>query len=100
MYELGETVAERTIAAVTGDGVRHPVTIRVGKPCRGGPGGQWYCPTQIVGIGDEAVRATYGVDGYQALQLSFVRLRAEIADSAREDGVDLVWSDDLAYDPS
>lgn len=94
-YELGEPVAERTLSAVTGDGVRHPVTLRVGRPRRNGPDGEWYCPVQIVGIGDEAVRPVFGTDAYQALELCFCRLRTELAAAVREDGVHLVWSDDL-----
>jgi hypothetical protein len=94
-YAMGEIVAERTVAVVTGDGVRHPVTIRVGRPRPSAPARSgWYCPIQIIGMGDEAVRATFGADSYQALQLSFERLRAELTSSAREEGVQLVWSDD------
>ncbi|WP_199439888.1 DUF6968 family protein [Umezawaea beigongshangensis] len=92
-YELGEVVAERQLASVTVDGAQTPVVIRVGTP-RPDPrstSGAWCCPHQITGLGDEAVRACYGVDSVQALLLSAYGLRMELSARAAEAGTLLNW---------
>jgi hypothetical protein len=43
--------------------------------------GDWVCPHQITGIGDESVQATYGVDSLQALLLSVYAVRIKLAES-------------------
>jgi hypothetical protein len=68
---LGETVAERDLTATSADGLRRTVTVRIGKPFPGPlPGGDWCCPFQIVGLGDEAVKAAFGIYSVQALLLA------------------------------
>jgi hypothetical protein len=92
-YELGEVVAERELDCSTADGVRVPVTIRVGTP-RPDPlstNGDWCCPHQISGLGDGAVEASFGVDSLQALLLSVFGLRVKLAARADEAGVSLDW---------
>jgi hypothetical protein len=89
-YELGEIVAERQIDAIAEDGARTPVVLRIGKPLPdtlpGASGGDWYCPRHILGLGDETVEASFGVDSLQAFLLCVHSLQmklAERADTAR-----------------
>ena len=103
-YALGELVAERTLEAIARDGARAPVLIRIGKPVRDTlPGGDWACPSQIVGLGDEAVTATFGVDALQALLLSVYGLRLRLTERAGLARVRLDWLGQpglgLAVDP-
>ncbi|HWO59936.1 MAG TPA: hypothetical protein VNO31_07880 [Umezawaea sp.] len=93
IYELGAVVAERHLDAVAGEGARTTVTIRVGTPRPDplSPNGDWCCPHQIVGLGDEAVEASFGVDSLQALLLSVFGLRVKLAARAEEAGVSLDW---------
>ena len=55
------------------------VTVRVGKPRRfRGGNDDYYCPYQILGLGDEVVRYAGGVDPVQALQLALVAIGADL----------------------
>lgn len=81
--ELGEIVAERQIEGVAPDGSHFEVVIRFGAP-RPDPlstNGDWECPHQIVGLGDDEVSAAFGVDSLQALLLSIHAVRIKLAES-------------------
>ncbi len=81
--DLGEIVAERQIEGVAPDGSHFEVVIRFGAP-RPDPlssNGDWECPHQIVGLGDDTVQAVYGVDSLQALLLSVFAVRTKLAES-------------------
>jgi hypothetical protein len=81
--DLGEIVAERQIEGVAPDGSPFEVVIRFGAP-RPDPlsgNGDWECPHQIVGLGDDTVQAAYGVDSLQALLLSVFAVRTKLAES-------------------
>ncbi|MBE1492584.1 DUF6968 family protein [Plantactinospora soyae] len=91
-YQLGEIVAERQVDAVAEEGSRTPVVLRIGKPLPDVlPGGDWYCPHQILGLGDEAVQASFGVDSLQALLLSVYGLQLKLAERAETASVRLDW---------
>ncbi|MGI5214083.1 DUF6968 family protein [Plantactinospora sp. CA-290183] len=91
-YELGEVVAERLVDAVAEDGSRTPVVLKIGKPLPDPlPGGDWYCPRQVLGLGDEAVQASFGVDSLQALLLCVYGLRLTLAERADAASVRLDW---------
>src|SRR5688572_6376949 len=81
--DLGEVVAERRIEGVAPDGSPFEVVIRFGAP-RPDPlssNGDWQCPHQITGLGDDSVGAAYGVDSLQALLLSVYAVRVKLAES-------------------
>jgi hypothetical protein len=81
--DLGEIVAERQIEGVAPNGSHFEVVIRFGAP-RPDPlssNGDWECPHQIVGLGDDTVQAAYGVDSLQALLLSVFAVRTKLAES-------------------
>jgi uncharacterized protein DUF6968 len=81
--ELGEVVAERQIDGVAPDGSPFEVVIRFGVP-RPDPlssNGDWVCPHQIVGLGDEETDPVYGADSLQALLLSVYAVRLKLAES-------------------
>ncbi|MFD1152276.1 DUF6968 family protein [Saccharothrix hoggarensis] len=91
--ELGEVVASRRVECVAPDGTRTSVLIRIGAP-RPDPlsdHGDWCCPHQILGLGDEAVGASFGVDSLQALLLSVYGVRLKLAARAEEASVTLDW---------
>ncbi len=91
-YELGEVVAERQVEAVAEDGTRAPVVLRIGKPLPDPlPGGDWFCPHQILGLGDEAVRASFGIDSLQAFLLSVYGMRLTLRERAAAASVTLDW---------
>ncbi|TQM81217.1 hypothetical protein FHX81_3579 [Saccharothrix saharensis] len=92
-YELGPVVAERRVDRVAPDGSRAPVVVRFGRPHPDplSPNGDWCCPHQVLGLGDEAVGAAFGVDSLQALLLSVHRVRLELAARAERASVKLDW---------
>jgi hypothetical protein len=59
------------------------VTVVIGKPEKFPEGEDYYCPYQIVGMGDGQVRYAGGIDAVQALQLALQMI-----------GVDLYTSQD------
>ncbi|NGY66065.1 hypothetical protein G7043_44985 [Lentzea sp. NEAU-D13] len=81
--DLGKIVAQRQLEGVAPDGSRFDVVIRFGAP-RPDPlsgNGDWECPHQIVGLGDDSVGAAFGVDSLQALLLSVYAVRIKLAES-------------------
>ncbi|MER5262339.1 hypothetical protein ABTZ99_09695 [Actinosynnema sp. NPDC002837] len=92
-YELGPVVAERRLECVAGDGARTAVVIRIGTPHPDplSANGDWCCPHQVLGLGDEAVGAAFGVDSLQALLLSVYRVRLDLAARAAQASVELDW---------
>jgi hypothetical protein len=91
-YELGEVIAVRQVDAVATDGSRTEVVLKLGKPMPDPlPGGDWCCPHQIVGLGDERVAATFGVDSLQALLLAVYSVRLRLTERAEGASVALDW---------
>ncbi|MGH9563259.1 MAG: DUF6968 family protein [Terracidiphilus sp.] len=72
-----DVIAERALDAI-GDGGSFEVRVRLGKPTPH-PKGDWACPFQITGIGDEKVRLIFGVDAVQALQLAMVAVGSHLS---------------------
>jgi hypothetical protein len=92
-YELGEIVAERHLEAVAADGTRAPVVVKIGRPRPDtlSSNGDWCCPHQIVGLGEERVGASFGVDSLQALLLSVHGLQLKLSQRAEAASVGLDW---------
>ncbi|GAB3205504.1 DUF6968 family protein [Marinactinospora thermotolerans] len=92
-HELGEVVATRRLDAIAENGGRTQVVVEIGRPRPDprSPGGDWYCPHRIVGLGDETVEAAFGVDSLQALLLCVYRLRLRLAERARAASLRLDW---------
>lgn len=72
-----ETIAARKLKA-TIDGKSSDVLVRIGRP-EPHPKGDWACPYQIAGIGDEKVRWIIGIDAVQALQLAMFQAGASLS---------------------
>jgi hypothetical protein len=59
------------------------ITVLIGKPrlspkSKRFPNPDYYCPYQIVGVGDQKTRYAAGVDAVQALQLVFTAIGIDI----------------------
>ncbi|MCP2365539.1 hypothetical protein HD597_012559 [Nonomuraea thailandensis] len=92
-YELGEIMAERQLDAVTTEGARSQVTIRLGRPRPDelSANGDWCCPHRITGLGEESVGVAFGVDSLQALLLSVYKVRLKLDERAAAANVRLDW---------
>jgi len=86
-FALGETLASKTLRLRTRSAALLDVTVLLGKPVvdSTSPHQAWMCPFQIVGIGDELVRAIFGVDAFQALVLALHTIPTELRSIAREE---------------
>ena len=76
--ELGQVIAERRLRLSDSPGREVWVRLGLPRPFPDAPFGDYYCPYQIVGIGDERVRHAGGVDGLQALELALLVLPTEL----------------------
>jgi hypothetical protein len=72
-----DVIAERTLTA-TIDDKSFVVFVRFGKPMPH-PKGDWACPYQIIGIGDEKASYIFGIDAVQALQLAMCAVGAVLS---------------------
>ena len=98
---LGEVVAERRLDW-TGDAEWEGVVVRIGKPVRNpDPEGDWVCPIEIIGLGDDTVRAAFGVDAVQALMLALQMIHIDLQAGQRRTGRTLQWLEqsDLGFLP-
>lgn len=64
---LGTVIAARRLDLASGRG--SVVTVEIGKPRKPRGRDDYFCPYRIRGTGDEVVRAAYGADAIQSLQL-------------------------------
>ncbi len=96
--EIGSAIAERLLHCDDPDEGHRVIRVLLGAPQQSKePPSDWYCPWQIVGLGDEKVRAAYGVDAIQALQLVMRMIGAKLhAQTAH--GVRLWWLEESSSD--
>jgi Domain of unknown function (DUF6968) len=73
--ELGTIIASR-IYEVLGGG---SATLSIGLPRSNPEAPDWFYPWQLVGAGDGAVHAAYGIDAVQALQLAMPDIGSHLA---------------------
>lgn len=92
---IGEVIAERDFEARDEKGARREVRLQIGIP-RPDPkeGGDWYCPYQIVGFGDDKVSAAFGVDTVQALLSALQKAGLELDFFQKAQNSKLTWRDD------
>lgn len=69
LESVGKVLAERTLD-LEANGQARAVKVRIGMPRRIPDSPDYYCPYQIVGLHDETVRYTEGVDAAQAIYLA------------------------------
>lgn len=98
---LGEIIAERRLDWA-GDAESEGVVVRIGKPMPDpDPEGNWLCPIQIAGLGDDMVRAAFGVDAVHALILALQMIHIDLQAGQRRVGRTLQWLEqsDLGFLP-
>jgi len=69
LRDVGEVIGSRKFEIPSVDG-NTEVTLRLGKPQPFPDSSGFFCPVQIVGLGDEKVRYAGGIDEIQSLQLA------------------------------
>ena len=83
LMDVGEIIGSRKYEIATTDGTGE-VILYLGKPQPFPDSSGFFCPLQILGVGDEKVRYAGGVDGIQALQLA-LRMAGSLLDTLAPD---------------
>lgn len=94
---VGEIIATRTLRRA-GDDSENEILVQIGKPCQFPDGRAFYCPYQIVGLGDTKVRYAAGIDAVQALQLVMGIIGADLYSRNQSWGGRLCWEGDEGGD--
>jgi hypothetical protein len=90
--ELGSVIAERRLRVTGRPDLDVRVRLGMPQPLPGASYGDYCCPYQIVGVGNEKVRYAAGVDAVQALELALHILPTEL-DALRQEYPGLGWVD-------
>jgi hypothetical protein len=72
---IEEVIATRSILVKDKE---KKITIIIGKPKQFPDTPDYYCPYQILGIGDEKIRYAAGIDAVQAIQLAMVMIGSDL----------------------
>ena len=83
--DLGAVIAKRDLRYSDPENGSRAVQVLLGTPQESLPGREWCCPWKIVGLGDEEVRAAYGVDAFQCLQLVMLMIGATLVARAEDE---------------
>jgi hypothetical protein len=70
LNSVGDVVARREYYLLNEDHSDEEVIVLIGRPQAFPDARDFYCPYQIIGSGEEGVKASAGVDALQALQLA------------------------------
>lgn len=88
---LGEIIATRRLYFIDESDTRRTVSVFVGKPQASTDSPGYYCPFQIIGIGNQKTQIARGHDSIQALQSALVLLGANLNQLDNEIGGRLIW---------
>ncbi len=92
LKDVGEIIAERALILEHRGKRRKKVTIRLGKP-QVFPDGHpdYFCPYQILGLGEDEVRFAGGLDAFQAIQMVLIGIAIDLNRYRRKFGQGLYW---------
>jgi hypothetical protein len=74
--KLGRVIAKRHLTR--GRGTRPVATVEIGQPRKTRGHDDYFCSYRITGVGDDTVRAAFGVDAVQAMQLVSKAIGAQL----------------------
>jgi len=94
LNNLGVIIARRRLCWPGKEG--NKITVLIGKPrpfaqSKRFPNRDYYCPYQILGVGDQEIRYAGGVDAVQALQLVFTAIGADLRHINKRRSSTLRW---------
>ena len=96
-YSMTSVIATREMTWKHKDGSETPVIVSLGPPLprfsEVNEPADWYCTFQIVGLGDETVRAVFGADGIQAILLALMTAGKIVAASPPGRHGELDWKE-------
>jgi hypothetical protein len=87
---VGKVIAER-ILDLDGSGGPRQVRVLIGEPRCLSDSTDCFCPYQVIGLVEETVRYTEGVDGAQAIYLAMEAVGTLLAATPEARGGRLTW---------
>jgi hypothetical protein len=94
LQSVGDVIATRNLLLLRDGTSALEVHVLLGKPQAGPDHKDFYCPYQIKGVGEEKVKSVYGIDAFQALQLTLSILAVELEVLNKQLGGKLRWDCD------
>ena len=91
LESVGEIIAERKLVLSRDGHAPTEIQVLMGKPQNLLNHPDYYCPYQLKGFGDEKVRAAWGVDAFQAMQLAMGTIGVQLEVMGRESGGTIAW---------
>ncbi|ASV09867.1 DUF6968 family protein [Leptospira interrogans] len=90
-FKLGTVIVERELFFQSKN-KKQKIIVKIGKPkYLQKPDDCWYCPIQITGIGSQKIRAVYGVDSMQSLQLAIKMIIIDLSHFQKTQLGKLTW---------
>ena len=90
LESVGQVLAERVLD-LEGDAGRRVVTVLIGVPRNIPSSPDFFCPYQVLGLADPAVRYAEGVDGAQAVYLAMEAVGTRLAATPEAREGRLTW---------
>ena len=91
---LGEIIANRRLYLIDEENVRGTVSVLVGKPQPSAESSRYFCPFQIIGIGNQNTHLAEGTDSVHALQSAMILIGVNLNHLNNELGGRLKWNGD------
>jgi hypothetical protein len=90
LTDIGHLIASRKLELTENNSTRS-VTIKIGKPQKFVDGDDYYCPFQVIGLGDEKINWSGGIDEVQALLLALEQIGLYLIESEEYKQGKLSW---------
>src|SRR4030081_2369044 len=87
LKDVGTVIATRELSISVGT----TVTVLIGKPEKFPDSEDYYCPYQILGLGNQRVRYAGGIDAVQALELALKMIGTDLYTSKEVQAGELSW---------
>src|SRR5690242_2389921 len=89
---IGEVIATRRLFMENEP--NRDIVVKLGKPQKTPGEDEYCCPFQVTGIGDERIDCIFGIDAFQAMQLTLQFIGGKLMMLNRDNGGRLRWEGD------
>jgi hypothetical protein len=92
--DIGEIIATRQLHFTADDNTERTISVLVGKPQPSPDASGYFCPFQVVGVGNQLTQAAQGCDSMHALQSALILIGANLNHLNDQLGRRLNWEGD------
>jgi hypothetical protein len=78
LHKIDQVIAERRYSLLSKSGASKEIVVRLGVPNQSPDHADFFCPFEIVGLGAKEIKCGFGVDAFQALQLTLKMIGADL----------------------